>query len=96
MSGPTPDTPKARSPIETKAQLIAELSSGSKPRDDWRIGTEHEKFPFLTDTLQPVPYDGPRSIKALLEGMRDRFDWAQLRRNLQNWPKHQPHEKSKR
>ena len=75
MSGPTPDTPKARSPIETKAQLIDELSSGSKPRDDWRIGTEHEKFPFLTDTLQPVPYDGPRSIKALLEGMRDRFDW---------------------
>lgn len=76
MSGPTPDTPKARRPIESKAQLIEELSSGSKPKDQWRIGTEHEKFPFLTDTLEPVPYHGPRSIKALLEGLRDRFGWA--------------------
>ena len=76
MSGPAPDTPKARMPIETKAQLIEELSSGAKPREQWLIGTEHEKFPFLTDTLEPVPYDGARSIKALLEGMRDRFGWA--------------------
>jgi glutamate--cysteine ligase len=75
VSGPAPDTPKARRPIESKAQLIEELSSGSKPKQDWRIGTEHEKFPFLTDTLGPVPYDGPRSIRALLEGLRDRFGW---------------------
>ena len=76
MSGPAPDTPKARTPIESKAQLIEELSSGCKPKDEWRIGTEHEKFGFLTDTLEPVPYDGERSIKALLEGLRDRFAWA--------------------
>jgi glutamate--cysteine ligase len=75
VSGPTPDTPKARKVIESKAQLIEELSSGSKPKSEWRIGTEHEKFPFLTDTLEPVPYHGPRSIKALLEGLRDRFNW---------------------
>ena len=75
MSGPTPDTPKARTPIETRAQLVEELSSGCKPKDDWRIGTEHEKFPFLTDTLEPVPYDGERSIRAMLEGLRDRFGW---------------------
>jgi glutamate--cysteine ligase len=75
VSGPTPDTPKARAPIETKSQLIDELEVGCKPPDLWRIGTEHEKFPFLTDTLAPVPYDGPRSIRALLEGLRDRFSW---------------------
>jgi glutamate--cysteine ligase len=81
VSGPTPDTPKARQPIETKAQLIEELSSGSKPKAQWRIGTEHEKFPFLTDTLQPVPYDGPRSIKALLDGLKDRFGWQGVYEN---------------
>jgi len=75
VSGPTPDTPKARTPIETRAQLVEELSSGCKPKDDWRIGTEHEKFPFLTDTLEPVPYEGERSIRAMLEGLRDRFGW---------------------
>jgi glutamate--cysteine ligase len=76
VSGPAPDTPKARMPIETKAQLIEELASGSKPKAEWKIGTEHEKFPFLTDTLKPVPYHGPRSIKALLDGLKDRYGWA--------------------
>ena len=81
MSGPTPDTDEARTPIETKSQLIEVLSSGSKPKSAWRIGTEHEKFPFLTDTLEPVPYEGPRSIRALLEGLRDRFGWAGVYEN---------------
>ena len=76
MSGPTPDSPKARTPIESKAQLIDEIASGSKPKSEWLIGTEHEKFPFLTDTLAPVPYEGARSIKALLEGLEQRFGWT--------------------
>ncbi len=76
MSGPTPDTAEAKAPIESKAQLIAYLEAGNKPKADWRIGTEHEKFAFLTDTLQPVPYHGTRSIKAMLEGLRDRFGWT--------------------
>ncbi|MCA3560781.1 MAG: glutamate--cysteine ligase [Aestuariivirga sp.] len=63
-------------PIETKAQLIEELASGSKPKSAWKIGTEHEKFPFLTDTLKPVPYHGPRSIEALLDGLKDRYGWT--------------------
>jgi glutamate--cysteine ligase len=75
MSGPTPETAEANLTIENLGQLAAFLESGCKPPEDWRIGTEHEKFPFLTDTLRPVPYDGPRSIRALLEGLRDRFGW---------------------
>jgi glutamate--cysteine ligase len=75
VSGPTPDTAEARAPIESKAQLIDFFFSGAKPKEQWRIGTEHEKFPFLTDSLSPVPYNGPRSIRALLEGLRDRFGW---------------------
>lgn len=81
MSGPSPDTQEAREPIENKAQLIGALSRGSKPKENWRIGTEHEKFPFLTDTLKPVPYDGARSIRALLEGLRDRFGWQGVYEN---------------
>jgi glutamate--cysteine ligase len=81
VSGPTPDTQEALEPIATKTQLIEALSKGSKPKSDWRIGTEHEKFPFLTDTLAPVPYEGTRSIRALLEGLRDRFGWAGVYEN---------------
>ena len=75
MSGPTPDNAEARATIESKDQLIGYFAAGEKPKSAWRIGTEHEKFAFLTDTLKPVPYDGPRSIRKLLEGLRDRFGW---------------------
>ena len=63
-------------PIESQAQLAEYLEAGCKAKDDWRIGTEHEKFGYLTDTHEPLPYDGPRSIRAVLEGLRDRYGWA--------------------
>ncbi|MGB7262445.1 MAG: glutamate--cysteine ligase [Albidovulum sp.] len=62
-------------PIERFEQLAEYMESGCKPKSDWRIGTEHEKFGYCQDTLSPLPYDGPRSIKAMLEGLRDRFGW---------------------
>ena len=63
-------------PIEHMGQLAEYMESGCKPTDQWRIGTEHEKFGYLTDSLLPVPYDGPRSIRALMEGLRDGFGWT--------------------
>ena len=63
-------------PIEHFGQLAEYMASGCKPKDDWRIGTEHEKFGYCKDSLLPIPYDGTRSIRAMLEGMRDRFGWA--------------------
>jgi glutamate--cysteine ligase len=78
MSGPSPDTDEARTVIGSKAELVSYLEKGAKPRDAWRIGTEHEKFPFLTDSLRPVPYEGKRSIRALLEGLNARFEWPPI------------------
>ena len=63
-------------PIEHPDQLVEYIASGEKPRDDWRIGTEHEKFGYRQGDLMPLPYDGPVSIKAMLEGMRERFGWS--------------------
>lgn len=63
-------------PITDHAQLAQLLEDGCKPKEDWRIGTEHEKFGFTTDTHKPLPYDGERSINAVLSGLRDRFGWA--------------------
>ena len=59
-------------PIERYEQLAEYLAEGCKPKDDWRIGTEHEKFGYCKDTLLPLPYGGPRSIKAMLEGLLGR------------------------
>jgi glutamate--cysteine ligase len=65
-------------PIERHEQLAEYLASGCKPKEQWRIGTEHEKFGYCKDTLKPLPYDGPRSIKAVLEGLRDGFGWSAI------------------
>jgi len=66
-------------PIEHRDQLAAYLEAGCKPKADWRIGTEHEKFGYCRDTLRPLPYAGDRSVLAVLEGLRDRFGWAEIR-----------------
>jgi len=65
--------------IESFDQLAAFMESGNKPKADWRIGTEHEKFGWLTDTHQPLPYDGERSINALFTGLEAQFGWAPVR-----------------
>jgi glutamate--cysteine ligase len=61
-------------PITSKRQMIEYLAQGSKPRERWRIGTEHEKFGFDQRDLRPLPYFGPAGVKALLEGLQ-RFGW---------------------
>ncbi len=65
-------------PIESYAQLGEYLESGCKPKADWRIGTEHEKFGYCKDTLKPLPYEGERSILTVLEGLRDGRGWDPL------------------
>ncbi len=68
-------------PIEHHEQMVEYLASGCKPKSDWRIGTEHEKFGYCKDTLTPLPYRGERSILAVLEGLRDRFGWTAIEEN---------------
>ncbi|UXX82244.1 glutamate--cysteine ligase [Roseovarius pelagicus] len=63
-------------PIEDHAQLAQYLADGCKPKADWRIGTEHEKFGYCKDTHKPIPYAGERSVLAVLEGLRDHHGWA--------------------
>ncbi len=65
-------------PIETRDELVAWLEAGCKPKSDWRIGTEHEKFAFAVGRHEPVPYQGPRGIRALLDGMRMLLGWEPI------------------
>ena len=64
--------------LTDRAQMIEALSSGCKPPDQFRIGTEHEKFGFYTDSLTPVPYKGDRGIRAVLEGLQQRNGWEPI------------------
>jgi glutamate--cysteine ligase len=68
-------------PIEKREELIAWFEAGSKPKSQFRIGTEHEKFVFMVESNNPVPYDGRRSIRALLEGMQHLLGWEPILEN---------------
>ena len=65
-------------PIESRDDLVAWLAAGSKPKSRFRIGTEHEKFVFTVEGHRPVPYDGRRSIRALLQGMQHLLGWEPI------------------
>jgi glutamate--cysteine ligase len=65
----------AESPITDRRELVDYLASGARTKNEWRIGTEHEKFGFRLDDLRPPTFDGERGIEALLNGLV-RFGWA--------------------
>ncbi|KAB1223271.1 Glutamate--cysteine ligase, chloroplastic [Morella rubra] len=62
-------------PMITKEDLVACLASGCKPKGNWRIGAEHEKFGFDLGTLRPLRYE---QIAELLHGIAERFDWDKV------------------
>ncbi len=62
-------------PLESFQDLVDYIEAGCKPPEAWRIGTEHEKFGFHTDTLTPIPHDTDRGVRAMLEGLHQRFGW---------------------
>jgi glutamate--cysteine ligase len=68
----------ASGPIQSRDDLVRQLSKGCRPKTEWRIGTEHEKFVYDLKTHKPVAYDGRPGIRQLLEGMQ-RFGWQPVR-----------------
>ena len=65
-------------PLESRDQLIETLASGGKPKAAWRVGTEHEKFGFYVADHTPVPYEGERGIRRLLEAMEGLLGWQPI------------------
>ena len=68
-------TPERAAPVGDKSELVAWLEAGCKPRQAWRIGTEHEKFGFRREDLAPIAYDGERGIRAIFERLM-RLGWT--------------------
>jgi glutamate--cysteine ligase len=65
-------------PIASRDALVGYMASGCKAPDQWRIGTEHEKVPFYVKDKRPVPYEGPRGVRALLDGMQGLLGWRPI------------------
>jgi glutamate--cysteine ligase len=67
----------AGGPIQSRDDLIAYVASGAKPKGEWRIGTEHEKFVYSLKDYKPLAYETRPGIRQLLEGMQ-RFGWKPI------------------
>jgi glutamate--cysteine ligase len=61
--------------IESRDQLIESFARGEKPKDHWRIGTEHEKFVYATSDHHAPSYDEAGGIRALL-GELEQHGWT--------------------
>ncbi|HZG32365.1 MAG TPA: glutamate-cysteine ligase family protein, partial [Sphingopyxis sp.] len=60
--------------IESRDQLAVPMAKGEKPKERWRIGTEHEKFVYRTADHRAPSYDEPGGIHDLLMALT-RFGW---------------------
>ncbi|WP_105418559.1 glutamate--cysteine ligase [Neorhizobium sp. T25_27] len=67
-----------QTPLTSVSELSAYLAQGPRPKEDFRIGTEHEKFAFFRADNSPVPYFGDASISALLKGMEKKLGWEPI------------------
>jgi glutamate--cysteine ligase len=64
--------------VESRDELVDVIASGSKPKTQWRIGTEHEKFGFNIKDLTPVPYEGAHGIERILRLMEGLLGWQPI------------------
>ena len=74
MARDTSDT----TPLTSRDELIAWFADGEKPAARFALGTEHEKIPFYTADRTPVPYEGERGIRALLENLGRETGWEPI------------------
>src|SRR6478672_8473901 len=72
MTTRTDDSPSRQ--IESRDDLLSVFAGGEKPRERWRIGTEHEKFVYRIADHRAPSYDEPGGIRDLLKGL-ERFGW---------------------
>lgn len=67
--------------IESVAELARWIAAGEKPKNKWRLGTEHEKFVYCRTTLSPVAYEGSTGIRSILTGLSERTGWPLIIEN---------------
>jgi len=65
--------------VESLDDLVTYFSDACTPREDWRIGTEHEMLGVQNGAAgASVPYDGPRGLTTILNALVD-GGWQAIR-----------------
>jgi len=69
-------TTESLEPIRRRDDLLLPFVQACKPREQWRIGPEMEKFGVFEENGLPIPYSGPRSVLRVLEHLASTHGWA--------------------
>src|SRR5215472_6649145 len=56
-------------PIRHEGDLVSIFVEACKPRAEWRVGAEMEKFGVLAESGDPIHYDGPSGITAIFDSL---------------------------
>ncbi len=62
----------------SKDILISKFSNGCKSKQDWRIGTEHEKFGFRKNDLRPIIFE---DIQKIFIDLSNEYSWEKVLEN---------------
>src|SRR3954454_8446791 len=65
------ETDRYDPPIETRDDLLAPFARGEKPKQAWRIGSEHEKFVYRRADHRAPSYDEHGGIRDLLMALTE-------------------------
>ncbi|HEX8366360.1 MAG TPA: glutamate--cysteine ligase [Allosphingosinicella sp.] len=68
------ETDRFDPPIESRDDLLRPFGKGEKPPENWRIGTEHEKFVYRRADHRAPSYEEPGGIRDLLMAMTE-YGW---------------------
>tara|TARA_B100002051_G_scaffold31235_1_gene24201 strand:+ start:229 stop:1587 length:1359 start_codon:yes stop_codon:yes gene_type:complete len=60
-------------------QIIDWFKSGEKKKNDWLIGTEHEKFIFNKDNYERTDYNGQFGIGKILDQISLNDNWSEIK-----------------
>ncbi len=63
-------------PLRRRDELVVPFTEACKPRSEWRIGPEMEKFGLIEATRQPLPYLGETSVLRVLEYLAQNHGWV--------------------
>ena len=61
--------------VRSKQELLDYFASGSKPREQWRVGTEYEKVAVDARSGRALPFSGARGVEAILRQLSERYGY---------------------
>jgi glutamate--cysteine ligase len=61
--------------VEKKEDLLRYFESGSKPPEQWRVGSEYEKVAVSARDGRALPFSGPAGVEAILKLLVERHGY---------------------